>query len=77
MPDKVTPGPLDGSEKLLEAVSVHTRKIYDSCRDKDCIEDLRFYPMQEYAEVISVILLQKGLGIGKTVLINNLGICDK
>ena len=24
-------------------MSVHTRKITDSCRDKDCIEDLRVY----------------------------------
>lgn len=27
-----------------EAVCIHTKKIYDSCRDKDCIEDLRVYP---------------------------------
>ena len=26
-----------------EAMSIHTRKITDSCRDKDCIEDLRVY----------------------------------
>ncbi len=25
------------------ALSIHTRKITDSCRDKDCIEDLRVY----------------------------------
>ena len=30
-------------EDLQEALSVHTRKITDSCRDKDCIEDLRVY----------------------------------
>lgn len=30
-------------EDLQEAMSVHTRKITDSCRDKDCIEDLRVY----------------------------------
>ena len=28
---------------LQQAMSVHTRKITDSCRDKDCIEDLRVY----------------------------------
>ena len=28
-------------EDLREAVSIHTRKVTDSCRDKDCIEDLR------------------------------------
>ena len=26
-----------------ETMSIHTRKITDSCRDKDCIEDLRVY----------------------------------
>ena len=44
MADRVTPGPLDGSESVREAVCVHTRKIFDSCRDKDCMEDLRLYP---------------------------------
>ena len=32
------------SQEITEAVCVHTRKIYDSCRDKDCAEDLRIYP---------------------------------
>ncbi len=30
-------------EDLQQALSIHTRKITDSCRDKDCIEDLRVY----------------------------------
>lgn len=30
-------------EDLQEALSIHTRKITDSCRDKDCIEDIRVY----------------------------------
>lgn len=30
-------------EDLRRALSIHTRKITDSCRDKDCIEDLRVY----------------------------------
>lgn len=30
-------------EDLCNALSIHTRKITDSCRDKDCIEDLRVY----------------------------------
>lgn len=30
-------------EDLHEALAIHTRKITDSCRDKDCIEDLRVY----------------------------------
>ncbi len=30
-------------EDLRQALSIHTQKITDSCRDKDCIEDLRVY----------------------------------
>lgn len=44
MADRVMPGPVDASASIREAVCVHTRKIFDSCRDKDCIEDLRVYP---------------------------------
>ena len=29
--------------ELRQAMSIHTRKITDSCRDKDCIEDLPVY----------------------------------
>ena len=28
---------------LRQAMSIHTQKITDACRDKDCIEDLRIY----------------------------------
>ena len=28
---------------LRQAMSIHTRKITDACRDQDCIEDLRVY----------------------------------
>ena len=30
-------------EDLRQALSIHTRKVTDSCRDKDCIEDLHVY----------------------------------
>ena len=30
-------------ECLPQPLSIHTRKITDACRDKDCIEDLRVY----------------------------------
>lgn len=29
--------------QLGETVCIHTDKIYDSCRDKDCIEDARVF----------------------------------
>lgn len=47
MPDRVFPGPVQDNTCIREAVCVHTRKIYDSCKDKDCIEDLRLYPTRE------------------------------
>lgn len=34
-------------EDLRNALSIHTKKITDSCRDKDCIEDLRVYLTKE------------------------------
>lgn len=34
-------------EDLTRALSIHTRKITDSCRDSDCIEDLRVYLTRE------------------------------
>lgn len=43
MADRVVPGPVDSSACVREAVCIHTKKIYSSCRDKDCVEDLRVY----------------------------------
>jgi len=60
MPDKVIPGPVSDCNNVREAVCIHTRKIYDSCRDKDCIEDLRFYPKLQYVDVINRALSVKG-----------------
>ena len=44
MPDKVVPGPVGSSVSIREAVSINTSKIFDCCRDKDCVDDLRVYP---------------------------------
>ena len=44
MADRVSPGAITDGMKCREAVCIHTDKIFDSCRDKDCIEDLRLYP---------------------------------
>ena len=44
MPDRVVPGPVDGKAVINEAVCLDTNKIFDSCRDKDCVDDLRVYP---------------------------------
>ena len=52
MPEKVVPGPVSDERRIREAVCVHTKKIFDSCKDKDCIEDLRVYPTRGCQEVI-------------------------
>ncbi|MBQ5840560.1 MAG: hypothetical protein IIW40_01245, partial [Clostridia bacterium] len=41
---KVLPGPLSGCESPKHAVCISAKQVYDSCRDKDCLEDLRVYP---------------------------------
>ncbi|MDR1736539.1 MAG: hypothetical protein LBR85_06705 [Oscillospiraceae bacterium] len=50
MPEKCLTGPVAGKDThAKEAVCIHTKKIYDACRDKDCLEDLRVY-MPRYAQ---------------------------
>ena len=44
MPDRVVPGPVGNTASIREAVSINTNKIFDCCRDKDCIDELRVYP---------------------------------
>ena len=58
--DRVMPGPIEDARGIREAVCIHTKKIYDSCRDKDCVEDLRFYPQAQYSDVLSRALSVKG-----------------
>ena len=43
MAERCQPNAGCGSESRRQAMAIHTRKITDSCRDKDCIEDLRVY----------------------------------
>lgn len=45
MEERIVPGPVDGvNPSVREAVCIHTRKVFDGCRDKDCVEDLKVYP---------------------------------
>ena len=44
MPDKAVPGPVGSAASIREAVSINTGKIFDCCRDKDCVDELRVYP---------------------------------
>ena len=41
-----------GCDGLQQAMPIHTRKITDSCRDKDCIEDLRVYLTRGSQEIL-------------------------
>ena len=66
MADKVAAGHVGGANGAREAVCIHTKKIYSSCRDKDCIEDLRFYPT---ATAQSVLSTAQGLRGGSAELI--------
>ncbi len=43
MPSRLAPGPVNSDVSIREAVCVHTSKIYDSCKDKDCLENMRVY----------------------------------
>ena len=60
MNERVVPGPVQDSCGIREAVCIHTKKIYDSCRDKDCIEDLRVYPTRASQAVIDRALSVRG-----------------
>ena len=39
-------------EDLNRAMAIHTKKITDSCRDSDCIEDLRVYMTRESQNIL-------------------------
>ncbi len=41
-----------GKGGACETVCIHTKKVYDSCRDKDCEEDLRVWPTRESQAVL-------------------------
>ena len=40
------------NDGFKEAVCIHTNKVYDSCRDKDCVENIRVYLSAKAQEVI-------------------------
>ena len=60
MPENGMPGPVCDLSSVRESVCVHTRKIFDSCRDKDCVEDLRFYPTASAMELLSGCQMVRG-----------------
>ena len=43
MGEKRYPSPSSPCEEFKGSVCIHTDKVYDSCKDKDCIEDARVF----------------------------------
>ena len=41
MPEKVVPGPVCDERSIREAVCIHTKKIFDSCKDEDTAPYIR------------------------------------
>lgn len=52
MSERVTPGPVCGDSPIKEAVCAHTKKVYDACRSKECIQDLRVYLTSSSQELL-------------------------
>lgn len=52
MQDKCCEPQLACGTDFREAVCIHTDKVFDSCRDKDCIEDTRVFFTQSGQEII-------------------------
>ncbi len=52
MPDIFSPGQVRGSSLPREAIAIDTKKIYDCCRDKECLQDIRVYLTQRSQSVL-------------------------
>ena len=52
MSERLRPGPIHGSPGFKEAVCIQTDKVYDSCREKDCLEDLRVFLTRKGQEIV-------------------------
>ncbi len=60
MAENGMPGPVCDLKNVRESVCIHTKKIFDSCRDKDCIEDLRFYPTAAAQQILGGCQMIRG-----------------
>ena len=53
MAERVLPGPITGTPPAIkEAVCIDTGRVYDSVRDKECLEDLRVFLTPESQSVL-------------------------
>ena len=60
MPEVNTAAQGSEVQGFCQSACIHTRKIYDSCRDKDCVEDLRFFPTATSQEILNRAQAVKG-----------------
>ena len=52
MPDLIVSASAEGERSVREAVCIHTKRVTDSCRDKDCLDCLRVYPTRSAQAVL-------------------------
>lgn len=52
MSDKCQTAPSFDLQGIREACCIHTKKVMDACRDKDCIEDLRVYLTRDSQTIV-------------------------
>ena len=50
---KATPASVGGHQTFKEAVCIDAKRVYDSCSDKDCLEDLRCYFNDEDQTIVN------------------------
>ena len=48
MSEKVMPGPVQDNPCIREAVCIHTKKIYDSCKEEDIASYIQVTWPEEY-----------------------------
>jgi hypothetical protein len=59
---KVSPANSGGHQTFKEAVCIDTARVYDSCSDKDCLEDLRVYFSDPDQRIVNKAVAVKGRG---------------
>lgn len=51
MPEKVVPGPVSEDRCIREAVCIHTKKIFDSCKEKDIALLIYIYSRRIFSSI--------------------------
>ncbi|MDR3644169.1 MAG: hypothetical protein P4M02_03745 [Clostridia bacterium] len=59
---KASPAVNSGHQTFKEAVCIDAKRVYDSCSDKDCLEDLRVYFNDEDQTIINNSVAVKSRG---------------